>query len=169
MRVFFLVLGLLLLTPALSYSQGNKIGIIDLQAVIGNSKAGKAAKAAFEAEFKQKQQIIESKSSQLASLQKELDQSGAVMNDLTRKQKADQLAQLSKELQRSRDDFRDELQRRDYELLEKILKDLDGILQSIGTSEGYTIIIEKTEGGVIYSIPSIDLTQKVIQAYDAKN
>ncbi len=169
MRVFFLVLGLLLLTPAFSYSQGNKIGIIDLQAVIGNSKAGKAAKAAFEAEFKQKQQIIESKNSQLEAMKNEFIQNGPVMNETTRKQKADQIDALDKDLQRSRADFRDELQKRDYELLEKILKDLDGILQSIGTSEGYTIIIEKTEGGVVFSTPSIDITQKVIQAYDAKN
>lgn len=169
MRVLLLVLGLLLLTPVVSYSQTNKIGVIDLQMVIANSKAGKAAKSAFEAEFKQKQQIIESKNAQLEALKNEFIQNGPVMNETTRKQKAEQIDRLDKDLQRSRADFRDELQRRDYELLEKILKDLDGILQSIGASEGYTIIIEKTEGGVIFSIPSIDITQKVIQAYDAKN
>jgi outer membrane protein len=167
MRLLLLAFGLLLLTPVLSYSQENKIGIIDLQMVIANSRAGKAAKAAFEAEFKQKQQIIESKSSQLESMKNEFIQNGPVMNEATRKQKADEIDRLDKDLQRSRADFRDELQKRDYELLEKILKDLDGILQSIGKSGGYTLIIEKTEGGVIYSIPSIDITQKVIQAYDA--
>ncbi len=169
MRVLLLVLGLLLLTPVVSYSQANKIGVIDLQMVIANSKAGKAAKSAFEAEFKQKQQIIESKNAQLEALKNEFIQSGPVMNETTRKQKAEQIDRLDKDLQRSRADFRDELQKRDYELLEKILKDLDGILQSIGASDGYTIIIEKTEGGVIFSLPSIDITQKVIQAYDAKN
>lgn len=169
MRVLLLVMCLLFVAPVMSFAQGNKIGVIDLQMVIANSRAGKAAKASFEAEFKQKQQIIESKSSQLESLKNEFIQNGPVMNETTRKQKAEQIDRLDKDLQRSRADFRDELQRKDYELLEKILKDLDGILQSIGTSEGYTIIIEKTEGGVIYSIPSIDITQKVIQAYDAKN
>ncbi len=168
MRVSLMVFCLLLLTPVLSFAQGNKIGVIDLQMVIANSKAGKAAKAAFEAEFKQKQQIIESKSAQLESLKNEFIQNGPVMNETTRKQKAEQIDALDKDLQRSRSDFRDELQKRDYELLEKILKDLDGILQSIGTSGGYTLIIEKTEGGVIFSNPSIDITQQVIQAYDAK-
>mgnify|MGYP000865336415 FL=1 len=170
MRVFFLILGMVLMTPVLSYAQGGaKIGVIDLQMVIAKSKAGKAAKSAFEAEFKQKQQIIESKSAQLESLKNEFIQNGPVMKEATRKQKATQIENLDKELQRSRADFRDELQKRDFELLEKILKDLDGILQSIGQSEGYTMIIEKTEGGVIFSNPSIDITQKVVQAYDAKN
>ena len=167
MRTSLIILALALLVPAFANAQDNKIGIIDLQLVIASSKAGKAAKAAFESEFKQKQQIIESKSVQLERLKSEFVQNGPVMNEATRKQKAEQIEQLDKDLQRSRADFRDELQKRDFELLEKILKDLDGILQSIGKSEGYTLIIEKTEGGVIYSTPTVDITQKVIQAYDA--
>lgn len=168
MRLSLLIFGLLLMAPVLAYSQETKIGVIDLQQVISNSRAGKAAKAAFESEFKQKQQIIESKSSQLESMKNGFIQNGPVMNEATRKQKADEIDRLDKDLQRSRADFRDELQKRDYELLEKILKDLDGILQSIGKTGGYTLIIEKTEGGVIYEVPAIDITQKVIQAYDAK-
>lgn len=168
MRLLIIAFGLLLLMPVFSYSQENKIGIIDLQQVIASSKAGKAAKAQFEGEFKQKQQIIESKRAQLERMKNEFIQNGPVMNEVTRKQKADQIEQLDKELQRSRADFRDELQKKDFELLEKILKDLDGILQSIGKSEGYTLIIEKNEGGVIFSSPTIDITQKVIQSYDAR-
>ena len=114
MKVFFLILGMVLMTPVLSYAQGAKIGVIDLQMVIANSKAGKAAKSAFEAEFKQKQQIIESKSAQLESLKNEFIQNGPVMNETTRKQKATQIENLDKELQRSRADFRDELQRRGF-------------------------------------------------------
>ncbi len=169
MRSSLIILGLFLLMPVFANAQENKIGIIDLQLVIANSKAGKAAKTSFEGEFKQKQQIIESKRAQLERMKNEFIQNGPVMNEATRKQKAEQIEQLDKELQRSRADFRDELQKRDFELLEKILKDLDGILQSIGQSEGYTLIVEKTEGGVIYASPTIDITQKVIQAYDARN
>lgn len=169
MRTSLFILALALLIPAFANAQESKIGIIDLQQVIAQSKAGKAAKAAFESEFKQKQQIIESKRAQLERMKNEFIQNGPVMNETTRKQKAEQIEQLDKELQRSRADFRDELQKRDFELLEKILKDLDGILQSIGKSEGYTLILEKTEGGVIYASPTVDITQKVIQAYDARN
>lgn len=164
-----IIVGLLLLMPVFSYSQEGKIGVIDLQQVVAGSKAGKAAKAQFEGEFKQKQQIIESKMAQLDRLKNEFIQNGPVMNEATRKQKADQIEQLDKELQRSRADFRDELQKKDLELLEKIFKDLDGILKSIGNSEGYTVILERGQGGVVFASPTIDITQKVIQAYDAKN
>ena len=169
MRVLFMILCFSVFMSAGAYAQETKIGYLDLQAVIRDSKAGKAAKASFEAEFKQKQGSIESKRAQLERLKDEFINSGPVMNEATRKQKAEQIENMEKELQRSRTDFRDELQRRDLELLEKILQDLDGILKSIGQSGGYTIILERSEAGIVYGVPSEDVTQQVIQAYDAKN
>lgn len=169
MRLCFLVLSLLLFVSGTAYAQELKIGYIDLQSVIRDSKAGKAAKASFEAEFKKKRDIIESKRAQLDRLKNKFAQNGSIMNEDTRKQKAGQIQRLDKDLQRATDDFREELQRRDFELLEKILKDLDGILKSVGKSNGYTMIIDKSEGGLVYGNPSVDVTQQVIKAYDAKN
>ena len=53
------------------------------------------------------------------------------------------------------------------ESIQKILKDIEGIIRKIGQSEGYTMIFERTEGGIIYGNPSADITSKVIQAYDS--
>ena len=52
---------LAVLFVAVASAQGTKVGYIDLQSVIRNSKAGKAAKTSFEKEFQQKKVIIESK------------------------------------------------------------------------------------------------------------
>ena len=93
----------------------------------------------------------------------------AVMNETTRKQKAEQIDTKEKDLNRTREDFREELQRKDLELTQKILKDIEGILKQIGQSEGYDIIFERTEAGIIFASPASDITNKVIQAYDAKN
>ena len=54
------------------------------------------------------------------------------------------------------------------ELTQKILKDIEGILKNIGDSEGYSIIFEKTEAGIVYGGSGVDVTNKVIQAYDSK-
>ena len=166
MRVSFIVLGLLLLVSSAAYAQSTKIGFIDIQRVIRDSRAGKAAKTAFESEIKKKQQIIESKTAQLERMRSEFVQSGPAMNETTRRQKAEQMERLEKELNRTRTDFRDDLQKRDFELMQNILKDLETILQTIGKSGGYTIIL--TSDALVYGLPSSDVTQQVIQAYDAK-
>ncbi len=167
MRVSLVVLGLLLFVSGSAYAQSSKIGFIDIQRVIRESKAGRAAKASFESEIQRKQQIIESKRAQLERLRNDFVQQGPAMNETTRLQKAEQIEKLDKELNRTRSDFRDDLQRKDAELMQKIFKDLETVLQSIGKSGGYTVIL--LQDALAYGDPSSDITQQVIQAYDAKN
>ncbi len=167
MRVSLIILGLLLFVSGSAYAQGNKLAFIDIQRVIRDSKAGKAAKASFESEIQRKQQIIESKRAQLERLRSDFVQQGPAMNETTRLQKADQIEKLDKELNRTRADFRDDLQKRDFELMQSIVKDLETVLQSIGKAGGYTLIL--SSDALVYGEPSADITQQVIQAYDAKN
>lgn len=166
MRVSLIVLSVLLFVSGAAYAQSIKIGFIDIQRVIRDSKAGKVAKASFESEIKRKQQIIESKRAQLERLRNEFIQNGPEMNDTTRLQKAEEIEKLDKELNRTRADFRDDLQKRDFELMQSIVKDLETVLQSIGEAGGYTVIL--SSDALVYGQPSIDVTQQVVQAYDAK-
>lgn len=165
-----MVLTMLLIFGAgsMAFAQDTNIAYLDLQEVIRDSKAGKAAKASFQKEFEQKRKIIEQKMNQLEQLRQELIKNSAVMNADARKQKADLISEKEKDLQRTREDFRESLQEKDLELTQKILKDIDGILKSIGKSGNYDIIFEKSEAGIVYGADSVDITDKVIQAYDKK-
>ncbi|NIX16011.1 MAG: hypothetical protein GWN11_09070 [Candidatus Dadabacteria bacterium] len=157
------------ISGAMFADAATKIGYIDLQSVIQNSKAGKAAKSSFEAEFNKKRQIIENKAKVLAQEEQEFINQSALMDSEAKKRRAEELNKKKKELARLRDDFRDELQKKDFELTQKILKELESVIKNIGTSEGYSLIVEKTESGVIYGNDTVDITQKVIKAYDQKN
>ncbi len=171
MRKYLLVLGFVIFSVAGSlYSQAaTKIGYIDLQSVIQNSKAGKAAKSSFEIEFNKKRQIIENKAKVLAQEEQEFINQSPLMDGEARKRRAEEINKKKKELARLRDDFREELQKKDFELTQKILKELESVIKNIGTTEGYSLIVEKTESGVIYGNDTVDITQKVIKAYDLKN
>lgn len=167
MRVIAFTLIILVSMCGLGYSQTNvKIGYIDLQKVIRDSKAGKSAKAAFENEFKKKKQIIDTKANILAQEKQDFISQSPLMDDAARSRKAEEIQQNEKELTRLRDDFREELQKKDFELTQKILKELEGIIRIIGDKEGYSLIIEKTESGIIYGGDDVNITQKVITAYD---
>lgn len=167
MRVIALTLIFLISMGGIVYSQSNvKIGYIDLQKVIRDSKAGKSAKAAFENEFKQKKQIIDNKANILAQEKQDFISQSPLMDDEARKRKAEEIQQNEKELTRLRDDFREELQKKDFELTQKILKELESVIRVIGTKEGYSLIVEKTESGIIFGGDDVNITQKVITAYD---
>ncbi len=167
MKIVSAVMGFIMMVSGISYAQtAGKIGIVDLQRVIRESQAGKTAKSAFEKEFQDKRRVIEQKTQQLAQMKQDFISKAPVMEESPRKQKAEQIDQLEKDLNRTRDDFKEELQKRDFELTQKILTELEGVIQGIGDSDGYTIIVEKTEGGVVYVGKGVDLTDKIIQAYD---
>jgi outer membrane protein len=165
-----LALALLVLTTmcGVGFAQTSfKMGYIDLQKVIRDSKAGKSAKAAFENEFKKKKQIIDNKANILAQEKQSFVSQSPLMDDEARKRKAEEIQQNEKELTRLRDDFRDELQKKDFELTQKILKELESVIKNIGIKEGYSLIVEKTESGIIFGGDNVNITQKVITAYDS--
>lgn len=171
MRKLFLifVITVFCMAPVLYAQSANKIGYIDLQSVIQNSKAGKAAKVSFESEFKKKRLIIENKAKVLAQEEQDFISQSPLMDDDAKKRRAEDINRKKKELTRLRDDFREELQKKDFELTQKILKELESVIKTIGSKEGYSLIVEKTESGVIYGNDSVDITQKVIKAYDLNN
>ena len=47
-------------------------------------------------------------------------------------------------------------------------KEVVELVQEIGKKEGYTLIVEKRTGGVVYAQPSTDITDSVIEAYNAQ-
>ena len=52
--------------------------------------------------------------------------------------------------------------------MQEILKELSEILKKFGKDGDYSMIIERSEGGLIYVAENIDdLTEKLIKAYDA--
>ncbi len=156
------------LTAGLSYAQSTaKIGYIDLQRVILESKAGKTAKSAFEREFNQKAALIEQKKAALDQERESFLKQSAVMDEEARLRKADELQRKEKDLNRTRDDYRDELQRRDLDLSKQILSEVVVIISNMGQSEGYEIIVEKSEGGIL-CCKGADITDRVIKAFDSK-
>jgi Skp family chaperone for outer membrane proteins len=73
---------------------------------------------------------------------------------------------MKKDFTRSLEDFQYELKKKDYELTQQIMGEIEGILKSIGQSGGYTMIIDSSV--LIYYSQATDITNQVIQAYDAK-
>jgi len=84
----------------------------------------------------------------------------------TRKLTEDQIKYLDfKNLEKK---YSSELQKIQTDSLVHIQKEVQTIADEIGKKEGYLIIIEKREAGVFYAPASVDITDKVIQQYNAK-
>lgn len=155
---------MLLATPALAE---NKIGYVDLQKALNQSKAGVAAKQEISEQVKKYEAEFKTKQDDLLKLKDELEKQAVLLSDSAKAQKERDYQQNVKELQRFQKDVKDELQQRDSAATKRILNELFDIMQEIGKDGGYTLILEKSQGSVIYADSSIDLTEELIKAYDA--
>lgn len=161
--VFMLAVMLLLVSPALA---AQKIAYVDLQKALNLSQQGNQAKQEiselvkkYEAEFKDKQQALLQKKD-------ELQKQAALLSDSAKAEKEREYQQEVKDLQRFQSDVKEDLQQRDTEQTQRILGEMNKVLQQLGEQGGYTMILEKNEGAVLYAVEAVDLTDELIEAYD---
>ena len=62
--------------------------------------------------------------------------------------------------------YQQELSSKEAELTQVILEKMQGILRRIGQTDGYTLIVEANEGGVVWVPSNLDLTDVLIQRYN---
>ncbi len=155
---------MLLAVPALAET---KIAYVDLQKALNLSKSGVEAKQQIGSQVKKYEAEFKAKQGDLLKLKEELEKQAVLLSDSAKAEKERDYQQSIKELQRFQKDIKDELQQRDNDLTKRILNELFEVLQSLGKEGGYSLILEKNEGAVIYADETIDLTDKLIKAYDA--
>ena len=145
-----------------------KIGVVDLQRCLNETRMGRKYKAEFTAEADRRKAELEKEEATLKTLREEIEKQGLVLSETARAEKERQykerLAAFKKRFQESQQ----ALQRKDQELTRRILKDLQGVIRKLGETEGYTLILERQEGGVLFAPEAVDVTDEVIRRYDAQ-
>jgi outer membrane protein len=145
-----------------------KIGYIDIQRALNLCEAGKEAKKQITLEIERMRKNFSGKQKELEKLKEDLEKRGLVLSEAARKEKERDYQAKVRDLQRMEGDYRDELQRKDRELTESILKKMEVIVKKLGEERKYTLILERTQGGIIYISTALDLTDEVIQIFDQK-
>ena len=163
-----LVTAVLLLGGIARAAEPVKIGVVDLQRCLNESRMGRKYKAEFTAEADRRKAELEKEEATLKALREEIEKQGLVLSETARVEKEreykERLAAFKKRFQESQQ----ALQRKDQELTRRILKDLQGVIRKLGATEGYTLILERQEGGVLFAPETVDITDEVIRRYDAQ-
>lgn len=162
-KVFMLVVVLFCLLGSLALAADVKIGIIDVQRIIRESKVVKEHRANLGKEIENKRKILAEREEAIKALDDELKKEK--MTPQTRREKSQRLAKEVKELKRLREDFEEESREKDAELTVIVLNEISEIIRKIASDGKYTIILEKGQG-VVYATDKIDITSEVIKIYD---
>jgi outer membrane protein len=164
--VVLFILGLAL--PAVAAPAGpSKVGWIDLQRTLMDTKAGKAARSRLESEKTQKQKQVDDRKVKLQKQAEDLEKQRVVL-------KADAVAKRERELQEEYVQLQQlfvqlqqDLAKREATLTKEIFTQAASIISEIARRDGYTMIIEKNEGAVLWAEDANDITAEVNRRLDA--
>ena len=154
----------LVATPAMAETQ--KIGYVDLQKALNLSSAGKEAKEKIKAKVQTYDAEVRERQEELKKLKDDLEKQAMLLSEEARNAKERDYQQKVKDYQRFTKDIQETLQQTDADLTRKILESLLKVVQEVGKSEGYTLVLEKTESSIVYADESIDISDEVIKAFD---
>lgn len=141
-----------------------KLAVVDMQRAMLETNDGRRAKTQLKQLFEERQKRLNDRQEALKRMKEDLDkQKVSLSREALQKRMEDYQSEFVK-LQQSYLEYQNELAQKEAELTKSILVNLQGIVRQIGTSEGYTGILD--QGAVIWAPTHLDLTDRVIQEYN---
>jgi len=106
------------------------------------------------------------KQKELLELRKRLEKQAMILSMDAKEDKRRTIVRKTRKLKYLLRDLNKEMRRAQEKERKRMLKELRKVIEKIGSEENFALIIEKRAGGVLYRADSIDITEKVIKAYE---
>ncbi len=167
--------GVLLLgsLSAAQAAEAFKMGVVDPQAVLEKSKAGKKALDGLKEYVSTRQKLLSGDEEELRNTEKTLKEQMAKLSDTEKKEKETQFRTKVQEFQKRAQDFNQELQGKQKELVDEYMKKISLATRTVAEKSGFALVVDKgseqTVKIVIYNKDTIDITDQVIKEFDRVN
>ncbi len=146
-----------------------KVAVVDFQRALNEVKEADGVRKKLEGMYGERKTAIEKMQKSLEAQRAELEKQAAILSDSARKQKEEEFMRSQMEFQQTYGRYESEMQGAYYSAMEQFIEKMRKIAVAIGQERGYTLVLEATEGGVVYYQPSIDVTDELIKRYNAAN
>ena len=164
-----LVLLLSLLIPLSSIAADKlPIGYVDVHQVLLESKVGKKNKAELDKLITDRKSAISQEESKLQAMQQAYQKDQLLLTAEQKEQKQKEFQAKVENYQKMVKAAEQEVSSKDNEYAAKSLADIKAIIAQIAKERKLTMIFGTSDAGLLYADPDLDLTQQVIQRYDAK-
>jgi Skp family chaperone for outer membrane proteins len=163
-----LVIGMFLILQQTAFGEV-KVGVVDMQLFQKKSKAFAVHRAKLKEKFDSLSKKMEAEKE---SLMKAEDEFRKQMMMLSLDAQEDKRRELEKKQRRYKfvnSEYIQEMKAAETDATRMVGMEIGKVVQKIGKTKGYTIIIEKRSLGLIFWDDSIDITEEVIEAYDKQN
>lgn len=167
MKHLFIV-GALLLTLSSQAFAGVKVGIVNIQKVITSISEGKSVLKTLEKSFKTKQKELKTEEEEIKKLQTSFQKQDMVLSEKAKIKKEQELRMKIGAFQKKTMQYQKDIQKQEAQLKQPILEKLKPVIDEVSKSEKVSMTFELTSSPVVYAEEKVDITEKVIKAYDKK-
>ncbi len=143
-----------------------KIGVVALIVKLWLHLPKKEQKRRLKKLFYERQKSLDAKQTSLKAQKESLERQQEVLSEDALRKKVEKYQADLMDLQNEYMQYQQELSSKEAELTQVILEKMQGILRRIGQTDGYTLIVEANEGGVVWVPSNLDLTDVLIQRYN---
>jgi outer membrane protein len=146
-----------------------KIGIVDMQKALQTVDAGKKAKSQLEKEFNAKKKELQTEEASIKKLGEEFKKQSLVLSDEARAKKQAELQERFMKFQEMTARAQQEIQAKEQELTAPLVTSLRTIIADLAKQRGLSVVLEKNENTVLFSMEKDEITEEVIANFNKKN
>ena len=144
---------------------GPRVAVFNADRIMAESQPGQQALALFNQLRDQRVAELQVQQDQINTLQQQSISVAPGSPDAVRLQREAENAML--QLERLQQDVQQELGVRQNELTSEITQKISDIIAVMGEEEGYTLIFNALQSGLVYVDPVLDITDEIIRRVDA--
>lgn len=163
--IVLIAVALVLTASPIALGAGTRVVVMDLNVVMSESDAGRAASNELGALIAVKQAEVDEMAAAIEALSQELEEQSDSLTDEEKAAKQEELDQMIADYEQAVIAAENEVQAKAQELRDQLLYEIAQVLQIICREEGYDLVIDVSV--VHYYSEIIDITSEVIRKYNS--
>lgn len=145
-----------------------KLAVVDIQRCLLETKQGQAGTRTLEKALARTQAKLERAQRDLQKQVADLQAKAAMLSQQEGMRRQEELMRKEQELQQLIQESQAKLAEKESQLMDKVYRNVSNIVRTMAKEDGIQIVLVRSPMSVLYANPKIDLTNKVITAYDKK-
>jgi len=147
-------------------SAAQKIGFINMRAIISQSEAGKKAEGEFKKTVEKKKAEIGRKEEELKKMKDELEKQKSVLTAEAFREKEASYQVKFRDYQRLVQDANEELGKKEQALTATMIPEIIKVVEQVGKQGNYDAILDLNNPIIVYHDKQDNLTKKIIEEYN---
>ncbi len=146
-----------------------KVGVVDIDQAVSSTDEGRAAREEFARKQRGAEAELKPMYERYKEVEDELKAKKFVLSDEALFQKQLDLVEMRNQIQGKMKELEGQMQVDQKRLEGPLVQKLSEIIEDVGKSQGFTMIIRRGAPGFLYTREALDITDLVIERYNKKS